>query len=481
MSLNLTRRKLLGVITVGSVLQGCGGGGGGVVKSEPVPGAPEKLSLRSLSVSTLYFAHRGGALVYPEHTYEAFDGVVSKSPLLECDVQTLRDGALALMHDLTVDRTTTSSGKVSEFSTTEWRQLKVDADDWHGSHFGNGLQSVLFADWVARYKDKAILVPEDKDGRSTAAMIAVFNAQGVDKGQVLIQSFFLTALRPALDAGYETCYLDSGQGSPAGPVSAGVKWVGIDARATDADTKKWLASGLKVIVWTVDRRFMRDAKLALGVHGFFSDDPEYLSGNTPLSTTDRFEAQTWMPGMSANAVENGGRLSRGRFLGADYWGYDTSAPGYLGCLQGYLSPIRKSSTGQMSVEINITFDAADQGNEGRWASVFISKDDRPFIDRNEASAGHHVLFRKNGVIEVYRKAAGSFSVLVSGVGGTPIADGAEVRFRITCSSTGVVVSRLQADRTIATTLATNDASVNADYLHLGRSGLACRFRKLIVT
>lgn len=476
------------MLAAGGFLPGCGGSTAGSGSDAPGPGsgAPEsgdaaKLSLRSLSTSTLYLAHRGAALVYPEHTVEAFDGVLSKTLLLECDVQTLRDGALALVHDLTVDFVSTSSGKVTDFSEAEWRSLQIDANTWHGSRYGSSLRTLLFSDWVARYKGKAILVPEDKDVRSTKAMVSVLDAHNVDKNQVLIQSFNVDALRSAVTAGYEVCYLNSGTPTPLGAIAVGAKWAGISAAASDADTTKWISSGLKVLIWTVNRRSVRDSKLALGVKGFFSDDPEYLSGNAPLTTTDRFDLQTWIPGMLANVWEDGNLLSRGRFSGGEYWGYDSLAVGYLGCLQGYLSPIKKPTAAPTLIEVSVTFDAAEQGNQSRWASAFISKNDAQFIDKSEASAGHHVIFRKNGVVEIYRKSIDSSAVLLSGVVGPSIADGNEVRFRIACSTTGIVVTRLKADGTASVAATASDGSVSPDYLHLGRNGLACRFRKLTVS
>src|SRR5690606_12064194 len=55
----------------------------------------------------IYIAHRGGANIFPENTLEAYEGCISMGVnIIELDVQQLADGALAIMHDTTMDRTT---------------------------------------------------------------------------------------------------------------------------------------------------------------------------------------------------------------------------------------------------------------------------------------------------------------------------------------------------------------------------------------
>jgi len=70
----------------------------------------------------LISAHRGGSYRgYPENCLETFDFVAAQYPvLIECDVARAEDGTLVLMHDETLDRTTTGSGPVSEQT---WEQL----------------------------------------------------------------------------------------------------------------------------------------------------------------------------------------------------------------------------------------------------------------------------------------------------------------------------------------------------------------------
>lgn len=481
MKFKISRRKLLGTFVAGIAVQGCGGTSGKDLQSSN--GVEAGLTLRGLLGQTIYIAHRGSAALYPEETYVAYDGSLKdRQLLLECDVQMLGDGALGIMHDSTVDRTTTSKGNVGALTETEWRNLRVDGDVWHGSAFGNDLAAPLFADWLQKYRGRAILVPEDKDLRSMPTMLSALSALKVASNQVLIQCFSVEPLALAVAAGYEACFLHYGSANPAISLAAGIKWAGIAATASDAELLNWVASGTNVFVWTVNRRYERDLKLALGVRGFFSDDPSYLSGHVPLTTTDRFDLQTWMPGMlgSLGGVAD---PSRGNFFDGSYWGYTTPDSTYMGCLHGYLCPIKgQARPGAYAIAFNVKFEFARDNDDTRWASLFIGTDDRPFLDGDENTSGYHVLFRKNGVIEIYKKAPNVKATLLGmSNGGAPIPNGAEVTFRVTVTETTIKVARVYENGSEQYVTTVEDRSFRGAYLQLGRSGLACKFRAVSIT
>ena len=64
----------------------------------------------------LISAHRGGPYPgYPENAIETFAHVAAQLPaIIECDVRLTKDSVLVLMHDETIDRTTTGQGRVDE-------------------------------------------------------------------------------------------------------------------------------------------------------------------------------------------------------------------------------------------------------------------------------------------------------------------------------------------------------------------------------
>jgi len=70
-------------------------------------------------------AHRGGPMEgYPENCIETFEHALLYAPcLLECDVAKSKDSVLVMMHDRTLDRTTTGSGPVGDYTLEELRRL----------------------------------------------------------------------------------------------------------------------------------------------------------------------------------------------------------------------------------------------------------------------------------------------------------------------------------------------------------------------
>lgn len=72
----------------------------------------------------LSVAHRGHSIAYPENTLEAYRKAIELGvEMIECDVNITSDGKLVMMHDPTLDRTTTGSGRVSSATWDEIREL----------------------------------------------------------------------------------------------------------------------------------------------------------------------------------------------------------------------------------------------------------------------------------------------------------------------------------------------------------------------
>ncbi|WP_460636258.1 glycerophosphodiester phosphodiesterase family protein [Larkinella harenae] len=79
-------------------------------------------------------AHRGGGDIkgYPENCLESFEYLAQKMPvIIECDIDLTRDSVLVMMHDQTLDRTTTGTGKLIEKTYGEIEQYRLE------DNFGN--------------------------------------------------------------------------------------------------------------------------------------------------------------------------------------------------------------------------------------------------------------------------------------------------------------------------------------------------------
>ena len=81
----------------------------------------------------LNIAHRGASGTFPENTLSAFRGAIdARADMCELDVQLTRDGAVVVIHDDTVERTTDGAGEVAEFTLAELQGLDA------GAHFREG-------------------------------------------------------------------------------------------------------------------------------------------------------------------------------------------------------------------------------------------------------------------------------------------------------------------------------------------------------
>ena len=72
----------------------------------------------------MVIAHQGGEGLRPSNTMLAFaNAVILGVDVLEMDVHSTSDGALVLIHDDTVDRTTDGTGRVNDLTLAELQQL----------------------------------------------------------------------------------------------------------------------------------------------------------------------------------------------------------------------------------------------------------------------------------------------------------------------------------------------------------------------
>lgn len=95
---------------------------------------------------TKIIAHRGSRGTHPENTLEAFQEALKvASDGIELDVHLTKDGEVVVIHDETVDRTTSGKGHVKEMTLEQLK--KLDAGSWFNPKYSNAriptLQEVL--------------------------------------------------------------------------------------------------------------------------------------------------------------------------------------------------------------------------------------------------------------------------------------------------------------------------------------------------
>jgi glycerophosphoryl diester phosphodiesterase len=218
----------------------------------------------------LTVGHRGLMGVEPENTLRSFrradrEGV----DVIELDLHLSSDGALVVMHDAEVDRTTDGTGPVSGFTLAELRELDA----------GEGERIPVFEEVVAAVR--APLQAEIKDRAAARVLAAAIEKHDLHE-RVTVISFHEEALRETRALLPQMpLVLVAGRSSPTAPDRArelGAVMVSLElCHIGDGTVKAAHEAGIEVISWTVntpeDLRRARELKL----DGVVTDRPEILA------------------------------------------------------------------------------------------------------------------------------------------------------------------------------------------------------------
>ncbi|USK36680.1 hypothetical protein LIT25_26460 (plasmid) [Bacillus sp. F19] len=100
-------------------------------------------------------AHRGQHREYPENSLGAIkEAIKDGAEIVEIDVMLTADGVPVLMHDTTVDRTTNGTGKVSDFTLAEIKELRLKE--------GFGGQTAKLTDYTVPTLEEAMLAVKNR-------------------------------------------------------------------------------------------------------------------------------------------------------------------------------------------------------------------------------------------------------------------------------------------------------------------------------
>ncbi len=152
-------------------------------------------------------AHRGGGLLAPENTLAAIDkGVSLGHKMVEFDVKLSNDGAIFLLHDDILDRTSNGSGNAGQLL---WEQLMLlDAGSWFGEKYRHERLPLLaqVAESCRAFKTMANIEIKPTAGRSKeTGQIVALAAQTLWQDMIppLLSSFDYDALNEAAIAAPE--------------------------------------------------------------------------------------------------------------------------------------------------------------------------------------------------------------------------------------------------------------------------------------
>lgn len=255
------------------------------VKVRTLPPSPQlgELPLQPCEI----VAHRGFSHIAPENTLSSIRAAVAAgADGCEFDVYRTKDGAVVLMHDETVERTTDGKGNVTEMTLAELK--KLDVGKWkHEKYAGERIATLDEALAELQGTDCIPVIEIKMDGMGREVVEAVAKAGMIERAVVI--SFRKAAvkevreLEPRLACAW--LYGDDIAGSP--PEQA--EWIAAEAASCKAEMVDLDAAilspeligelqqrGLKVWCWTVDDAAEMDALMRWGIGSITTNRPDVL-------------------------------------------------------------------------------------------------------------------------------------------------------------------------------------------------------------
>lgn len=214
--------------------------------------------------------------VEPENTLRSFIAAQNAGlDLIELDLHLSKDGALVVMHDADVDRTTDGSGPISEMTLAELRALDA----------GRGERVPVFEEVLDAVR--APLQAEIKDTAAARALADVMHRRDL-VGRVEVSSFHDEAIAEItrLVPGVRTALIASRYGVDVvdRAVEAGAATVCLNIRRLTLEVVEYARTcGLRVIGWVVNTQDQLRLVRALELDGATTDYPE-------IKRTGRFTA-----------------------------------------------------------------------------------------------------------------------------------------------------------------------------------------------
>jgi len=279
----------------------------------------------SAAARPLVYAHRGASGAFAEHTRAAYvQAIADGADGVECDVHLTRDRQVVLLHDSTLDRTSDGTGQVADRKLEELRRL--DFSSWKGARIPEayGAKSEQFltlpelldilraagrpiglaiefkhpSSFHLGLEDRVLDVLRDREWNPVTSMLdnimVSFMSFSPDAVKHLLESVPAAAvcqlvddvnvaeIREELRLGALTGgalanvmkaaqaegerILAAGEAGMAGP---GIGYV----RAFPGTVERWIGSGRRVRVWTVDAQDDVERCRELGVHEITTNWP----------------------------------------------------------------------------------------------------------------------------------------------------------------------------------------------------------------
>lgn len=242
-------------------------------------------------------AHRGASALAPENTLAALRAAITVgADMVEVDVQRTKDGALVLMHDTTLARTTDAKRRLP--GRAPWRVGDLTYDELSGLDAGAWKSARFAGERVPTLDDAIGLLAPSRTGVllevktpglypgivsdlvASLRRVSGYVADVAPSGRLVVQSFDYAAMKehatqaPEIPVGL--------LGMPAREnLPALATWAGQVNPSHFAVDRRYVdqvhALGMTCHVWTVNRRPAMRRVLRMGVDGVITNRPDVLA------------------------------------------------------------------------------------------------------------------------------------------------------------------------------------------------------------
>lgn len=156
----------------------------------------------------LIFAHRGYSAKYPENTLLAFNKAVEYgADGFELDIHLTKDEQIVVIHDHTINRTTTGRGKVAEMTFDEIQQFNIKKGFFNATNEKVPLLTDVLN--IVKAHNKLLNIEIKAETGKIESKLHELLRQYDINDQIIISSFNIESLvkMEALDPSYETALL----------------------------------------------------------------------------------------------------------------------------------------------------------------------------------------------------------------------------------------------------------------------------------
>lgn len=482
-------------------------GGGCAVGGAAIAGTAFMLSTRPTDVATptpappitvdswiakrqspYLIGHRGAGGVVPEHSLPSYLQALDwGAEALEISVVLSADDVLFCLHDLTLDRTTTLTGRARSKTAAQLDDAKISIPQLGPGWQGPNMPAVPRLEAVLdQVEGRAVLCIEPKDDAAYPFVVALLEKRGLKDATMIKLDFSSPRIEEAKAAGFHVfAYLGNVDVTTEANIKSLAARLDPKRDAMILPTRQnqdllpdklfqaAVATGIPVWVFPVHRRHEVDFFSRLGVQGMLVAAMGYANGRVGQAKTDDWASGKLTPG----------QLTRNPYVNAfavqwpDAGVITIPTPGRQAfiCL-GQFAPVGAPS---YRIAFDVAFDPMPSDSWQHVSIAFGHSDDRYYEHRLGDAEGYHALLRADGSMGLYAHVEGdpNGQQLVKPAASAPLKAGMWARMTLDVNATG-----FQWSRDDGTVVEANDTRFRGGYFHIGSSATdgAIKLRALTV-